>query len=229
MKKSLSWMFIVTIGLCACTSIEPEVKKMDPFHHVVVNGRRTKMNMALVQTSNVYQVAVVSRHKDSLDCSVRGDTLYISVPKDVQYKYEIQVCAPEIRSINACLLKKLYTPDTLRQDTLMVETGIVDELRLKVHVAQLRTIHRVNKKAYFSGSADVAYLGNKFADVNMDASKLKTKDLYMKLGMGKAYVTVSDHLWIQETFNSQIIFYGDPEIMECKLKWSSIKNTLNYL
>ena len=233
MKKS-SCILLVLIGcLCACTDRQKvltptETHELAPYSYVVVNGRRTAMHIALVQTPDAYIIGFRSRHPDSLRWSVRNDTLCISVPKGVRYTYHITLCAPLFRSIHAGLVKTLCTPDTLCQDTIKVEAHLVEQLQLNVHVAQLRTLHRVNKKARLAGTADVAYLGNSFADVDLDASQLQAKNMYFCMGEGKAKLNVSDSLWIHETFDSQITYVGSPQIMECNLKYSILKNALFY-
>lgn len=224
MKIFFGCFLVFAALLTGCADKQSVLQEVAPFHYVTVNGRSTKTNLALVQTPDTWQIGITSRHADSLTYFVCNDTLHLYMPADVRYHYEITLCAPEFRSVEACLLNTLYTPDTLLQDTMMVQATLVNTMRLNVHVEQLRTIHRCNKNAYLAGTADIAYLGNAFADVDLDASCLKTKDLHLCMGEGKVKVDVSDHFWIHDSFQSKITYVGSPVIEECNLRWSILSN-----
>ncbi len=223
MKKSFI-IYSFVIFMLACTKEPTSTLQIEPFDRIEINARQATMNIVLEQ-KDVYQIGITSSQTDSLFREVKDKTLYVSVPTTNCGSYDIQICAPEFKQIHAYLVSNLHTPDTIRQDSLSVITD-VDNVHLNMQVNKLHFTHYTDGKICLCGKADTSYLDASYAKADLDASRLITKDMHLRIGECKAKFHVTDHFWIDETFNSQITYVGTPEIEECKIKWSILKNAL---
>ena len=227
MKKWIFLLSVVSLLFVSCANSQPEIRELDSFHYVRMNGRRTRTHVVLTQTSDTYQVGIAGAHKDSIVMKVRNDTLWIIMPRDRKSRYDISIYTPELRSFDGVLLKELVSADTLRQDSIAFYYIDADKTDLKLQVNKLAFYHLNKGKVLLSGQCDTAYIDAEYSyKLALDARTLKTKDLHLYAGESKFEFNVTDHLWIHKAWLSKINYLGEPQIMECNMKWSKISNTL---
>lgn len=227
MKKWIFLLSVVSLLFVSCANSQPEIRELDSFHHVRMNGRRTRTHVVLTQTRDVYQVGITGVHKDSIVMKVRNDTLIINMPRDRKSRYDVSICTPELRSFEGVLLKELVSADTLRQDSIAFYYTDADKTDLNLQVNKLAFYHLNKGKVLLSGQCDTAYIGAEYGyKLKLQAKTLKTKDLHLYAGEGKFEFHVTDHLWIHKAWLSKINYVGEPQIMECNMKWSKISNVL---
>ena len=227
MKKWIYLFGIVILFFGSCTPEQSEVQDLAPFHYVQINGRRTKTRVTLAQTRDAYQIGIKGNPIDSVRAEVRNDTLRIHMPREKRYSYTISIYSPEIRSFEGVLLKELASIDTLRQDSIAFYYTDADKTDLKLQVSKLAFYDLTKGDINLSGTCDTAYIDAEYGyQLKIHAKTLKTKDLHLYAGESKSEFNVTNHLWIHKAWLSKIDYLGEPQIMECNMKWSKISNVL---
>lgn len=227
MKKWSFLLGVVSLLFVSCANNQPEIHETESFHYVRMNGRRTRTHVVLTQTRDVYQVGITGAHKDNVVMKVRNDTLIIDMPRERKSRYDISIFTPELRSFDGVLLKELVSADTLRQDSIAFYYTDAEKTDLKLQVNKLAFYHLTKGKVLLSGQCDTAYIGAEYSyKLTLQAKTMETKDLHLYAGESKFEFNVTDHLWIHKAWLSKINYVGEPQIMECNMKWSKISNTL---
>lgn len=227
MKKWIFLLSVVSLVFVSCADRHPETREMEAFHYVQMNGRLTRTHVVLAQTRDAYQVGIAGAHKDDVVMKVQNDTLIISMPRDRKCRYDVSIYTPELRSFTGVLLKELVTADTLRQDSIAFYYTDADKTDLKLQVRKLAFYDLTKGDINLSGTCDTAYIDAEYGyKLKIKAKTLKTKDLHLYAGESKFEFNVTNHLWIHKAWLSKIDYLGEPQIMECNMKWSKISNVL---
>lgn len=226
--NKLFFMACMALSFLSCAR-EPLIVETAAFDEIVINGRRTKTDLVLEQTPDLYQIKIDGKYGDSVKIEVQDRTLYIDMPRKKKYSYSIYACAPTFRKIDASLLQSLETKDTIRQDSIVFDF-IDARTHLMLDVKKMRFRGTTIQKLTLEGECDTAYIDTKYTDCSIKASDFITKDMHISLGVGsKAKLHVKDHIWFEDLFDSKVSYVGDPEIMQCNMQWSSISNELFFM
>lgn len=226
--NKLFFMACMALSFLSCAH-EPLIVETAAFDEIVINGRRTKTDLVLEQTPDLYQIKIDGKFRDSVQIEVKDRILYIDMPRKKKYSYSICACAPTFRKIDASLLQSLETKDTIRQDSIVFDF-IDARTHLMLDVKKMRFRGTTIQKLTLEGECDTAYIDTKYTDCSIKASDFITKDMHISTGYGtKAKLHVTDHIWSEDLFNSKVSYVGNPEIMQCNMQWSSISHQLFFM
>lgn len=227
MKKYSVILLFTACMFLSCRQPTPTMYDTAPFRHVNITGlSRTDVYLS---PSETFAIGVKGPAPDSVRISTRNDSLFIKTPKSKHARYSVYIYAPEFASVSGSFLHCLCSTDTIRQDSISITAIMVKKAQLILDVNRLAIPVIHGNRFTLSGRAAEAVINASYAhDLAIDASDLEAEDVYLSACESYIRLNVSNHLWLHDIFDSQIIYTGTPQIMECNMKWSIIKNPLFY-
>ena len=229
MKKLVLMVVALAWLMTSCGTKQAQMQNVRPFEHVFIFGNK-HTDVFITQNKEGHQVGITG-NRENVHMYMRHDTLYVEdLALSKKSHYAIYLAAPHYSSICVSDVDRFASTDTIRQDTISLSSMLTKRVEMALDVQKLSTVRGLDaRKAVLKGRADTANINTRYTDkMTLDALDLQVKNMHLTAFFTFAELNVAEQLWLDEALESNIIYVGTPEVMNCKMRFSNMKNPMVY-
>ena len=204
-----------------------EARGTDSFNEIEIDNG---VNVVL-QQGEKYQVSVQTpeQHSNNIKTEIKDSMLHIYVENFsamdvINNRYTVIVTTPNICKISICNGGKIESNGVFSTQNLSLNVSAMSCAKMNLNISDFLSVETSElSKTELKGYANKVNLHVSEAS-KIDAEKLQTKTAYVLAeDAAKAYISVSDNLWMEAQNAAQIEYKGNPTIVKSITNTSSIK------
>lgn len=231
MRSKKIFGVLVAILLMSCSAKQQISQDLDGFSHVIVCSKKeSHYSSGHIQfyQEKKNKICIDTKSKDSVNWIIRNDTLLIDVFGDA--KTNIMLSSPIYKSIKCVGVKNIEFKDTILQSSLEFDACAVENAKLLLNIDTLKFEVSTYENIEIIGCCDTASIDAQYsyAFSELNAWDFVVKNMQIACGTAstQTFLNVTNHLWIEEAFDSKIYYRGDPQIKKANIRYSTLKSNV---